>query len=149
MVWGAIGINHKAGPVIFQNISPGRGNGIMALQYINQVLRLHLCPMLPVTSITCSSRIMSATTLPVSPAAQHQNHATVCPQSGFKSKRAIVGRNPKKTQSSATKADNCSISECSFWKWAAIPMTIINHLIHSMYRKCMPVVNDHGGNTKY
>ena len=42
MVWGAIGINHKAGPVIFHNIVPGRGNGVTALQYINQVLRLHI-----------------------------------------------------------------------------------------------------------
>ena len=44
MVWGAIGINHKAGPDIFQNIGPGRGNGVTALQYINQVLRLHTVP---------------------------------------------------------------------------------------------------------
>ena len=42
MVWGAIGINHKAGPFMFQNIGPGKGNGITALQYINQVLRLHI-----------------------------------------------------------------------------------------------------------
>ena len=27
MVWGAIGISHKSGPVIYQNIGPGRGNG--------------------------------------------------------------------------------------------------------------------------
>ena len=42
MVWGDIGINHNAGPVIFQNIGPGRGNGVTAQRYINQVLRLHM-----------------------------------------------------------------------------------------------------------
>ena len=42
MVWGAIGISHEAGPVIFKNIVPGRGNGVTALRYINQVLRLHI-----------------------------------------------------------------------------------------------------------
>ena len=44
MVWGAIGINHKAIPVIFQNTGPGRGNGVTALWYISQVLRLHTVP---------------------------------------------------------------------------------------------------------
>ena len=44
MVWEAIGINHKAGPVNFQIIGPGRCNGVTALRYINQVLRLHIVP---------------------------------------------------------------------------------------------------------
>ena len=44
MVWGAVGISHKAGPVGFQNIGPGRGNGVTAMQYIYQVLRLHIVP---------------------------------------------------------------------------------------------------------
>ena len=56
MAWRAIGINRKAGPVIFQNIAPGR----------------------------------------------------------YESNRALVGRNPKKTQWSATQADHCSRSEWSF-----------------------------------
>ena len=44
MVWGAITITHKAGPVIFQNIGRGRGNGVTAQWYISQVLRLHIVP---------------------------------------------------------------------------------------------------------
>ena len=43
MLWptheSLIGISHKAGPVILQNIGPGRGNGVMAVRYIN---RLHI-----------------------------------------------------------------------------------------------------------
>ena len=30
IVWGGIALNHKLGPVIFQNIGPGRGNGVNA-----------------------------------------------------------------------------------------------------------------------
>ena len=44
VVWGAIGISHKCGAVNFQNIGPGRVNGVTALQYINRVLRLHIVP---------------------------------------------------------------------------------------------------------
>jgi hypothetical protein len=38
MVWGGIGLNVKFGPIIFQNPGPGRGNGITAARYINEVL---------------------------------------------------------------------------------------------------------------
>jgi hypothetical protein len=41
MVWGGIGLNVKLGPVIFQNFGPGRGNGVTAARYIDQVLRPH------------------------------------------------------------------------------------------------------------
>ena len=44
IVWGSIGMNHKAGPVIFLNIGTSRGNGVTALRYINEVLRLHIEP---------------------------------------------------------------------------------------------------------
>ncbi|CAC5418005.1 unnamed protein product [Mytilus coruscus] len=30
MVWGGIGLNHKIGSVVFQNLGPGRGNGVNA-----------------------------------------------------------------------------------------------------------------------
>jgi hypothetical protein len=44
MVWGGIGLNVKLGPVIFQNLGPGRGNGVRAARYIDQVLRPHVVP---------------------------------------------------------------------------------------------------------
>ena len=50
MVWGAIGIS------IFQNTGPGRGNGITALQYINQVPQLHIVP-----GARCSSMVRAFT----------------------------------------------------------------------------------------
>jgi hypothetical protein len=42
MVWGGIGLFRKLEPVVFQNIGPGRGNGVTAAQYINQVLQPHI-----------------------------------------------------------------------------------------------------------
>nr|KAG5711967.1 hypothetical protein BaRGS_026408 [Batillaria attramentaria] len=36
MLWGAIGHNQVLGPVIFQGLGPGRGNGIAAQRYMDQ-----------------------------------------------------------------------------------------------------------------
>lgn len=44
MVWGGIGLNVKLGPVIIKNLGPGRGNGVTAARYIDQVLRPHVMP---------------------------------------------------------------------------------------------------------
>jgi hypothetical protein len=38
MVWGGIGLNVKLGPVIFQNLGPGRGNGVRAARYIDTMM---------------------------------------------------------------------------------------------------------------
>ena len=44
MVWGGIGLNSKLGPVVCQNIGPGRGNGVTAARYRDQVLTPHVVP---------------------------------------------------------------------------------------------------------
>ena len=44
MIWGAIGLSRRLGPVIFQNIGPGRRNGVNAQRYINQVLAPEIMP---------------------------------------------------------------------------------------------------------
>nr|KAG5701660.1 hypothetical protein BaRGS_027818 [Batillaria attramentaria] len=41
-VWGAIGHNQVLGPVIFQGLGPGRGNGITAQRHMDQVLHPHV-----------------------------------------------------------------------------------------------------------
>jgi len=59
MVWGGIGLNSKLGPVIFQNLGPGRGNGVTAVRYIDQVLKdLILYRISPNIRTRLSSRIM-------------------------------------------------------------------------------------------
>ena len=44
MVRGGIGLNSKLGPVVFQNLGPGRGNGVTAARYRDQVLTPHVVP---------------------------------------------------------------------------------------------------------
>nr|KAG5688132.1 hypothetical protein BaRGS_010473 [Batillaria attramentaria] len=44
MLWGAIGHNQVLGPIIFQGLGPGRGNGITAQRYMDQVLHPHVLP---------------------------------------------------------------------------------------------------------
>nr|KAG5688450.1 hypothetical protein BaRGS_003047 [Batillaria attramentaria] len=44
MVWGGISLNQFVGPVVFQDIGPGRGNGVTAQRYIDQVLRPVVVP---------------------------------------------------------------------------------------------------------
>ncbi|XP_005105547.1 uncharacterized protein LOC101846520 [Aplysia californica] len=46
IIWGTIVLNHRVGPVIFQNIGPGRANGVTAQRYIEQVLAPHVVPFL-------------------------------------------------------------------------------------------------------
>lgn len=38
MMTRAIGLNQRLGPVVFQNIGLGRGNGLTAQRYVNQML---------------------------------------------------------------------------------------------------------------
>lgn len=42
MVWGGITPKQKFGPVVFQNISQGWGNGVTAARYIDHMLRSHM-----------------------------------------------------------------------------------------------------------
>ena len=105
-----------------------------------------LCPILAVTSITYSSRTKPAPTCQshqgLSPAAQHQTHVIACPQSGFGSNRTLNEVQPRPI----TAAD---LNVAFLRIWTAIPITFINCLIHSMYRRCVSVVNAHGRHTRY
>ena len=44
MIWDAVGLNQRLGPVIFQNIGPGCGKGVNAQRFINQVLAPEIMP---------------------------------------------------------------------------------------------------------
>ena len=129
MIWGAIGIIHKVEPVIFQNISTGRGHGVTALRYINQVLWLHIVPYFG----TFSSNTTSQSCHGLSPDLNPFEH--LCDE--------IHG---KLNEVRLTAAD---LSEAFLRIWAAIPITFINRLIHPMYRRCVLVVNAHGRHSRY
>ena len=119
MVWGAIGMKHKAGPVIFQNIGPGRGNGVMARRYINQVLRLHIVLYFGrhqhhmFQQDTAHAHTARATGYFL-----QQHNIRIMSWSALSPDlnpiEHIKGRNSRKTQWSVTKADNCTRSECSY-----------------------------------
>nr|KAG5688406.1 hypothetical protein BaRGS_026674 [Batillaria attramentaria] len=64
MLWGAIGHNQVLGPVIFQGLGPGRGNGITAQRYMDQVLHPHVLPFFRHTGTGFSSTTTRAPTLP-------------------------------------------------------------------------------------
>ena len=76
----------------------------------------------------------------VSAAAQHQNRAMTCPRPDLwdEIQRKLNEVRPKPI----TAAD---LSVAFLRIWTAIPMAFINRLIHSMYRRCLSVVNAHGG----
>ena len=98
-----IGIDHKAGPVRYISITS---------------FDFTLCSILAVTSITCSSRTMPAPSLP-EPAGTFSSSTTSESCHGLPSVRICIQQGTCGTQSlensiSATKADNCSRSECSF-----------------------------------
>ena len=44
MVWRGIGLNSKLGPVVFQNLGPGGGNGVTTARYRDQVLTPNVVP---------------------------------------------------------------------------------------------------------
>jgi hypothetical protein len=44
MIWGGMAGGTLVGPVIFQNVCPGRCNGVRAIHYVQQVLIPHVAP---------------------------------------------------------------------------------------------------------
>ena len=44
IIWGGIGLHQRVGPIFFANLGQGRGNGVNAQRYIDQVLRPHVVP---------------------------------------------------------------------------------------------------------
>ena len=115
MVWGAIGINHKAGP--------GRGNGVTALRCNIRILRLHVAPYHQQHNI----RIIPWPALSPNPIKHLWDEI----------QRKLNEVLPR----SITAAD---LSVAFLRIWAAIPMTFSNRLIHSMYRRCVSLGDTRG-----
>ena len=80
MIWGAIGFNHLVGSVVFQGIGPGRGNGVTAQRYINQVLRPQIVPYFQRHNhLTFRQDNTRPHTTRVTTASLHQNNVRVMP----------------------------------------------------------------------
>ena len=74
MIWDAVGLNRRLGSLIFQNIGPGRGNGVNAQRYINQVLAPEIMPYFQQNAILTLQQGNAHThTLPGSPQPSYSN----------------------------------------------------------------------------
>lgn len=155
MVWGGIGLAQRVGPVVFQNIGPGRGNGVTAARYIDQVLRPHAIPHL---ARRRNHEFQHDN------ARAHTARATrdFLQQNGIRTmqwpalspdlnpiehlwdeiQRRLNDVRPRPTTAA-------ELRQAFLRVWAQVPMAFINRLIHSMYRRCTAVINAHGGHTRY
>lgn len=155
MVWGAIALNHKLGPMVFQNVGPGRGHGVTAARYIDQALRPFVVPHFgrhgnhifqqdnarPHTARATGDflRQHGIQTLPwpaLSPDLNPIEHLW------DEIQRRLNDVQPRPTTAA-------ELTQAYHRVWAQVPMAFINRLVHSMYRRCNAVVNAHGGHTRY
>lgn len=155
MVWGAIGLNQRIGPHVFQNVGAGRGNGVTAQRYVDQILRPHIVAFF----------------------ARHQNHVfqqdNARPHTARLTRDFLHQHNIRTMPWPAMSPDLNPIEhlwdeiqrrlnqvlprpttraelEAAFLRvWAQVPMAFVNRLVHSMYRRCVAVLNTQGGHTRY
>ena len=155
MVWGGIELNVKLGPVIFQNIGPGRGNGVTVARYIDQVLRPHVVRHFAHhQNKTFQQDNACAHTARATRDFLQQNNVNVMNGPALSPDlNPIVHlwdeiqRRLNEEQPSPTNAAELSVV---FQRvWALIPMAFINRLDNSMYRRCAAVINAGGGHTRY
>lgn len=143
------------GPVVFQNVGQGRGNGVNADRYINQVLRPYVVPFVqryrnclfqqdnarPHTARATQDRLRhnSVNILPHparSPDLNPIEHFWDIMQRRINA----LARRPR------TAAElRAAVTQV----WAQVPQQQINHLVLSMYRRCATVINAQGGATRY
>ena len=155
MIWAAIGLNQRLGPVVFQNIGPGRGNGITAQRYIDQALRPHIVPFFarhPLYTFQHDNARPHTARATVHFLQQHNIRILPWPALSAdlnpiehlwdELKRRIDRVRPRPRTAAQLQA-------IILQTFPLIPMAFINRLIHSMYRRCVAVVNANGGHTRY
>lgn len=155
MVWGGIALNRKLGPVVFQNIGPGRGNGVNAARYIDQVLRPHVVPHFARhrNHVFQQDNARAHTARLTTDFLQQHNVRTMPWPALSPDLNPIehlwdeIQRRLNDIQPRPTTAAQLTASFHRVWN--AIPMAFINRLVHSMYRRCMAVINANGGHTRY
>ena len=146
MIWGGIGLHQRVGPIFFANLGQGRGNGVNAQRYIDQVLRPHIVPfwanhqnfLFQQDNATAHTAIATQqflqanniNTMPwpaLSPDLNPIEHLWV------ESKRGLNQLQPRP----ATAAPLCqAIAQV----WANIPAARIDRLVLSTYRRCRAVI---------
>ena len=155
MVWGAIGLQQKLDLVLFQNVGQGRGHGITAQVYINQVLQPRIVPFFHThPNFVLQQDNARPHVARVTRDFLQQNRVRTLPWPAYSPdlnpiehlwdevKRRINRRRPAPITAAQLAI---AVEE----EWRNLPMAVINRLVHSMYRRCAAVVVAQGGHTRY
>jgi transposase len=155
MVWGGIRLNHLVGPVVFQDIGPGRGNGVNAQRYIDQVLRPVVVPHFQQhANLTLQQDNARPHTARVTTHFLQQHGITVMQWPALSPdlnpiehfwdhlQRQLNVAQPRP-------ANARQLQQTLRQIWNNVPMATINRLIHSMRARCQAVINAQGGHTNY
>nr|KAG5695720.1 hypothetical protein BaRGS_004465 [Batillaria attramentaria] len=155
MLWGAIGLNQVLGPVIFQGLGPGRGNGITAQRYMDQVLHPHVLPFFKAHGNWVFQH---------DNARPHTARATqdLLQRSGIQVMpwpALSPDMNPieqfwdlLQTQLNRVVPRPTTVAELDRavrQAWANIPRAASNTLVRPMTRRCQAVIDANGGHTRY
>ena len=146
MVWGGIGLNVKFGPVIFQNLGLGRGNGVTAARFVP-----HFAPHQNKTFQQDNARAHIAR---ATRDFLQQNNVNVMnwpaltpDLNPIEHLWDEIQRWLNEEQPSPTTAAELSVA---FQRvWARIPIAFTNRPVNSMYRRCAAVIDAGGGHTRY
>ena len=155
MIWGGIGLNQLVGPVVFQNIGPGRGNGVTARRYIDQVLwptvlphfRRHRNLILQQDNARPHTARVTTDYLQRSGIQLLQWPSLSPDLNPIEHLWDHVQRQLNVTQPRPTTARE--LEQAVRRIWGNINMATINRLICSMPARCQAVINANGGHTPY
>nr|KAG5692720.1 hypothetical protein BaRGS_033831 [Batillaria attramentaria] len=164
MLWGAIGHNQVLGPVIFQGLGPGRGNGITAQRYMDQVLHPHVLPphVLPFFQAHGNWVFQHDNVRPPPPPPTARATQDLLQRSGIQVMpwpALFPDMNPieqfwdlLQTQLNRVVPRPKTVAELDRavrQAWANIPRAASNTLVRSMTRRCQAVIDANGGHTRY
>ena len=155
MVWGGMRLNLLVGPVVFRNIGAGRGNGVTAARYIQQVLGPAVVPHI---------RRHPNLTLQQDNARPHTARLTT----GYLQQQGIrlmewpsmspdlnpiehlwdhIQREIDATLPRPTTAQE--LEQAFVQAWGNVNVQLVNRLIRSMPARCRAVIAANGGHTHY
>ena len=155
MIWAGIGLNARLGPMSFQNMGQGRGHGVTAQRYIDQVIRPHVVPFFtqhqnpPFQQDNARPHVARAT---MDFLQQHNIRILQWPalSSDLNPIERLwdeVQRRLNEARPVPTTADELRTAVLDVCR--RIPRAFANRLIHSMYRRCVAVIDANGGHTRY
>nr|KAG5703556.1 hypothetical protein BaRGS_000941 [Batillaria attramentaria] len=155
MLWGVIVHNQVLGPVIFQGLGPGRGNGITAQRYMDQVLHPHVLPFFQAHgnwvfqhdnasphTVRGTQDLLQRSGIQVMPWPALSPDMNPIEQFWDLLQTLLNRVVPRPT----TVAE---LDRAVRQAWANIPRAASNTLVRSMTRRCQAVIDANGGHTRY